>query len=482
MGRRILIVDDEQRVHVSFERVLLAMLPDCEVVAVSCGREGLAQAAKMSPELIILEVVLPDLDGLEVCQELRARHASPRVPILMASGVMMDAEARARALQVGADGYLCKPFEPIELIASVTSLLRMRDYEEQLRHEGEVRYRKLFELVDDAVILFDQQTLQFVDVNPAAERMYGYSREAFLALRHPSITAEPPSSQASIDLMPSSGSCATPFRWHRRCDGSVFPVSIAGCEIALDGRPVVCGICRDISAPYGAASELEQSHREVRKLATECRRAREDESRRITREMHDELGQALTSLKMDVSWLVKHEDGLSAASRNRLAGMDGLIETTVNGIRRICSELRPGMLDDLGLVPAIESLANEFSQRTGVVCHLRLDERLIRLSDDAVTALFRIAREALSNVTQHADASTVDIALTADDHAVCLTVRDDGRGMDVETSSASGTLGLRVMRERVLDVAGHLEMVSSPGTGTMIEVRVPGQGTGGGTG
>ena len=259
----------------------------------------------------------------------------------------------------------------------------------------------------------------------------------------------------------------------------MFPVSIAGCAIAVDGAPVLCGIARDISEQRQAAHALEESHREVRKLATGSRRAREDESRRISRELHDELGQALTGLKMDVSWLVKHEDGLSASGRNRLVDMDGMIATTVHTTRRICSELRPGALDDLGLVPAIESITQAFSKRTGITCHMRLDEHLGPLSDDAVTALFRIAQEALTNVARHADASEVSVDLTFKDRTVCLYVQDDGRGLDVETAGHSGTLGLRVMRERALDAGGRLEISSSPEAGTAIRVYVPERGVNG---
>lgn len=476
MGRRILVVDDEPRVRELLRRMLVKMLPDAVVDMASCGREGLKQAAAHPPDLIILDVVLPDLDGLQVCHELRARHDSPRAPILMISGILTDVGARANALQAGADGYLCKPFEYVEFAALITSLLRIRDYEVEMQREGEARYRKLFELVDDAVMLFDAQTLQFIDVNPAAERMYGYSREAFLLMHHADITAESTASWQSFKRTRESGSCSIPLRWHRRSDDTAFPVSIAGCEIAVDGRPVLCGIVRDVSEQRRAERELEESHREVRKLAAESRRAREDESRRISREIHDELGQALTGLKMDISWLMNHEDGLSAGSRNRLIGMDGLIDTTVDAVRRICTELRPGALDDLGLVPAIESLAKAFSQRTGITCHLRLDENLCPLSDDAVTALFRIAQETLTNAARHAAASTVDIELVSKAQEVCLSVQDNGRGMDPELASHSGTLGLRVMRERVLDVAGRMELVSSVDQGTTVKVHVPANG------
>lgn len=476
MGRRILVIDDEPRVRELLRRLLSKTLPEATIDTASCGRDGITQAQADSPDLIILDVVLPDMDGLDVCRKLRKLAASPRVPVLMISGILIDVGARADALQAGADGYLCKPFEAVEFIALVTSLLRIRDYELEMQREGEARYRKLFDLVDDAVMLFDAQTLQFIDVNPAAERMYGYSRDEFLALHHADITAESMASWQSFRRLHEMGTCSIPLRWHRRRDDTAFPVSISGCEITLDGRPVMCGIVRDISAQRRAERELEKSHREVRKLAAESRRAREEESRRISREIHDELGQALTGLKMDISWLTKHEGQMSSGSRNRLIGMDGLIETTVNAVRRICTELRPGALDDLGLVPAIESLAKTFSQRTGITCHLRLDDNLCSLDDDATTALFRIAQEALTNVARHAEASAVDISLESEADEIGLFVHDDGRGMDTEFASHAGTLGLRVMRERVLDVAGHLEILSSVDQGTTIKVRVPAHG------
>lgn len=220
--------------------------------------------------------------------------------------------------------------------------------------------------------------------------------------------------------------------------------------------------------------ELAQSHEQLRELSAYVLRAREEDRTRIAREVHDELGGALTVLKMS----------LARAARGRTADvefnmhtqdMSAQIDDMVKMVRRIASDLRPSILDDFGLVAAMEWQAQEWGQRTGITC--RLDASLVpedlQLGSECRTAMFRVFQESLTNVARHARATRVAATLQLDDDQLVLTVQDNGRGIDAALLINSKSLGLLGMRERVREVGGTFDIHSAPGQGTTVRVQVP---------
>jgi PAS domain S-box-containing protein len=234
----------------------------------------------------------------------------------------------------------------------------------------------------------------------------------------------------------------------------------------------------DVTERKQAEEQLQASREQLRALSARLLSAREEERKSVAREIHDELGQALTGLIIELSWLEDKLAALPDSGRERpliekVASMLRLTDSTVESVRRIASELRPGLLDDFGLVAAIEWHAQEFEQRTGVSCQVssELDETV--LSPEQATALFRIAQEALTNVARHAAATSVQVRLFREVGQVVLRVEDDGRGIGSENSSPSGSLGVVGMRERAALLGGSVQITGSPGGGTVVEARVP---------
>jgi PAS domain S-box-containing protein len=226
----------------------------------------------------------------------------------------------------------------------------------------------------------------------------------------------------------------------------------------------------DITELKRAQTALQRSFGQLRALAARLQTVREEERKRVARELHDQLGQTLTAMKIDLSSLI-HE--LPAEKERRAASLLKLIDQTIHSVRRISNDLRPAVLDDLGLIGAVEWAAREFENRTGTKCWLDLPGDDTVVDRELATSLFRILQETFTNVARHADASRVDVRLARENGSMTLEVRDDGKGISEEQLSDRSSLGILGMRERALLLGGELAISGAPGQGTTIRVRVP---------
>src|SRR5471030_622536 len=213
----------------------------------------------------------------------------------------------------------------------------------------------------------------------------------------------------------------------QRATGGEFPFEASISQFGDENGKLYTVMLRDISAQVAAERSLQRSHEELRELSANLLNIREEEKSRIARELHDDLGQQLTALKMDISSL-ELSAGTGAEERAQLRGMQRLIDATVASMRRIAADLRPVMLDDLGLVPAIEWLVNDFENRYGILVKPRIDGMLGDFSRNSATAIFRIVQEALTNVARHSNASHVELELRQEADCCVVRVADDGIG------------------------------------------------------
>jgi two-component system, NarL family, sensor histidine kinase UhpB len=254
------------------------------------------------------------------------------------------------------------------------------------------------------------------------------------------------------------------LRWVETFKSPVFDAS---------GRVIgTTGLAHDITHRRQLQEEQRRSREQLRALAAHVESVREQERVRIAREIHDELGQSLTCMGMDLAFLDKQIGSDNKEAAARVAALVELVKDTIRSVRRISSELRPSILDDLGLGPAIEWLAHDFEARTHITCAVGVPEEL-SLPLDLATPLFRVCQEALTNVTRHASASEVSVRLECTDKEVQLVVADNGRGITEEEIRRQGSLGLLGMKERVSILGGDLDVVGVPGQGTTITIRIP---------
>lgn len=228
----------------------------------------------------------------------------------------------------------------------------------------------------------------------------------------------------------------------------------------------------------GREAQLNRSKENLRRLTAHLNKVREAERARISREIHDELGQQLTGLKMDLCWIQaklrrREEPYDPSACADKLGEVVHLVDATIDKVRRIATELRPGVLDDLGLIAAMEWQAQDFEKRSGIACAFFSELKDASLDTDRATEVFRIFQEILTNVARHAQASRVEVRLATDREGLLLEVRDDGRGITAEESSHSKSLGLLGMRERAYLLGGSFELEGRAGAGTRALLRVP---------
>jgi signal transduction histidine kinase len=229
----------------------------------------------------------------------------------------------------------------------------------------------------------------------------------------------------------------------------------------------------DVTERKQAEEELKRSSMQLRNLSHRLQSLREEERTLIAREIHDELGQQLSALQIDLTWL---EDQVPANKRNvraRIRTMEGLVDTIIRSVQRIATELRPSLLDDLGLSAAIEWQAKEFKKRTGIECKVFLNKEEIKPTRDRSTAIFRIFQETLTNVLRHAQAKKVEVYLIEKSSQLVLEVRDDGRGIPESRIGSPKSLGLVGIRERANALRGNLQISGLPGGGTTVRVELP---------
>jgi PAS domain S-box-containing protein len=227
----------------------------------------------------------------------------------------------------------------------------------------------------------------------------------------------------------------------------------------------VCGISTDIT-------ELKRAQDQLRRLSDGIMAGQEKERAAVSRELHDELGQVLTALRIDAGWLRDRLGGTDGKAAERALMMGTLIDNAIDEVRGIATRLRPGVLDDLGLVDALEWFSMDFEKRTGILCAFTHRD-VPDVNDTVATAAYRIAQETFTNAVRHSSATRVDVSLTAEDGLLSLSVADNGRGFDTKNLLDSRGLGVAGMRERASLIGGTLEIHSQPGKGTRVVLHVP---------
>ncbi|MDP3047761.1 MAG: PAS domain S-box protein [Chloroflexota bacterium] len=232
-------------------------------------------------------------------------------------------------------------------------------------------------------------------------------------------------------------------------------------------------VARRTAELQAAITQLENSRAQLLLLAQHEQIRREEDRARMAREVHDELGQALTGLKMDLAWLQKHTGPKQTDLLRKLRDMSDLVDTTIQGVRRIATELRPGMLDDLGLVPAMEWQLQEFQKRSEIRCGFTSSLQEVALNPEETIVLFRILQETLTNVARHASATQVEVLLDEEQGYVRLRVQDNGRGITESEVNGSKSFGLLGMRERVKLRSGDFHIKGTPGQGTTVVIKLP---------
>ncbi len=344
---------------------------------------------------------------------------------------------------------------------------------------NETWLRGIVESAMDAIVTIDatQHVLMF---NAAAEAMFQYTRAEMVGAplsmlipeRFRAVHGEHVQRFGASDTVSRRMNDARIVMGLRR-NGEEFPLDASISQFHDGGARFFTVILRDVSDRLRAEEELRQSQEELQELGSTAQLAREQEKSRIARELHDELGQALTLLQMDVAWCKARLPGGQSDFLARIERMETLLKTTVAATRRIAADLRPLMLDDLGLVPAVEWLVENFTQRTGVPCRLAFGPSEPEIDSAHSNAVFRIVQESLTNIAKHARAAHAEVAIGVEGSQLVVRVRDDGAGFALQDPRKPNSFGLVGLRERVSMLRGAASITTAVGKGTTIEARLP---------
>ncbi len=619
----LLAVDDNPDNLVVLDVFLSEAFPGCRIIKSLNGKDGIASALSELPDVILLDIIMPDMDGFEVCSMLKSDESVKHIPVIILTAAGADKEIRIRSLHAGADAFLGKPVDEIELKAQVSAMLRIKESEDKLRSESEhlarlvedktielgeklkdqkrveknlratlkklersriaslkmmedlkseidnrkkseeelsvseSKFRSLFTSMQEGFalhqIICDEKgnpvNYRFLDVNPAFEKLTGlsanetigktvldlmpatehiwireygkvaiemkeyrfeqYSDEldryyrvlAFSPLRgqfatlFEDITDQKKATEEKYELLLRQNAIlgAIPdivmevnidkvYTWTneagydffgadvigKRADfyfeggqntfaivqplftGDDSPVYVESWQLRKDGEKrllawwcktlknkddkVIGGLssARDITENKTRELEIEKSREQLRHLNLYLQRAREEERKLISRELHDQLGQLLTAVKIDLGSLKMWIDD-KRILRLRIEKIVDLISESIGTVKHLTSELRPHILDDLGLIAAIEWYASEFSQRTGIKLNLKLNKE-IEPENEFALVIFRIFQEAMTNIARHSKAGSAEIVLSRITKYILLVIHDDGTGLPEDLS------------------------------------------------
>lgn len=379
-----------------------------------------------------------------------------------------DGSTKDIEMSFSTDSNLCYiTFNDVTERNNVTGALR----------ESEEKFRNISEQLPIPICVFsDNGDTRFL--NNAFTESFGYSKEDiptqedWLTKAYPDVNYRNKviAHREEAKLSPSRNRITFVSQFEVTCkDGSKkiieFFVSI--------GNKNVYVVANDISGKVKAEQELKQSHRQLRELSSYLENIREEERKHISREIHDELGQQLTLLKLDLLQMSKklHPDEKEMIEAMKQA--DQLLADTMRSVRKIATQLRPSILDNLGLVSALEWQSREFEKNFGIKCVFESLLNEPQFTTKQSNALFRIYQEALTNIARHAGATQVDAVLSQEESRFVLEIRDNGKGFRMEDMADKKTLGLKGMQERALMIDGDFQIESKPGEGTYIQISIP---------
>ena len=447
-------------------------------------------------DAVLLDLRLPDGFGVGCIEAIRA--SAPDVPIVVLTGID-DERLALSCIAAGAQDYLAKhELRPQHLRRAIGyAIARSREAAERGRADGlQRRLAAIVESSSDAIVstALDGTITSW---NAGAERIFGYASDEAIGQPVHDVIRLAATDVTTEGLALRTAECekGTVEVARQRRNGDVLTLSVVDC-VLRDATGMIIGraaIYRDVTGSRRRDQELRRRNdelvareRQMRALTARLHAVREEERSRMSREVHDELGQLLTGLKMDVRWVAKRlAPDVTSPVAEKLAEAERLIDSTVITVQRIALELRPSALDALGLPAAIRDEARRFERRTGIATRFEVSDE-VQPATDVATAFFRIFQELLTNVARHAGASSVHISLAGGPVAWVLVVADNGVGMPGDEfqrvlslgSGAAGerrvrSLGLLGIMERAESLGGTVSVSGGAGEGTMVTVRIP---------
>lgn len=358
-------------------------------------------------------------------------------------------------------------------IGMISDISAIKEFTKKIQ-ESELNYKLLFKENPMPIWVFSLEDYSFLAVNNAALKHYGYTREEFLKLKVTQIRPESEVEKFIKFNRNENLSIRNAGLWkHLKKNGEIIDVEIVTQRIVYDGIDAHMVLINDVTSKLKAEKELLKSYEEIRKLAIHLQTVRDDERKRIARDIHDELGQKLTAVKMNLAWLDKQNDIEALPVKQKLKETLMFTDESNHSIRKILNELRSEFLSRFGTGEALKWQAEQFEKQTGIKVQLTIDEDIDELDSTISSCLYRVLQESLTNIIKHAEAKHVEVLLKKQKDTLLFTIKDDGSGFSKHTVNSDISFGLLGIKERVAGINGSFELQTEPGKGTGLYIQIP---------
>jgi len=478
---QLLMLEDNELDADLIKRLLKRSGMEFNAVLATGKKEYMLAITEKTFDAVLADNSLPQFNSIEALKILQEKGLD--MPFILVTGTVSE-EFAAEIIRLGADDYILKN-NLTRLPSAINRAIELHQMQqEQKRAELEIkasneRFNLISKATNDALWEWDVHTNK-IWWSESHYTMFGYDPhqtrpglKEWMQKIHPD---DRPAFSQIVERIKKRelSNWESEFRFLKP-DQSWGTILQRGFVLADNkGFPVrVMGSYMDITARKNTEEQLKQSHEEMRQLASRLQEIREEERASMAREIHDELGQQLTGLKMDISWLIKKLAPLEEPIDNKLKSITGLLNETIVKVRKLATELRPSILDDVGLAEAMEWQSTEFEKRSGIQVQFSTSGPTIVIPVNISIGLFRIYQESLTNVARHAEASEVRSSLDLAGHELALSITDNGKGFDPAAIGHKKTLGLLGMKERTVMMGGSYTIKSQPGKGTTVCISVP---------
>lgn len=465
----VLVVDDTPEVLTLVHTLLRDTY---QVKSANSGKKGLQIAqSEPLPDLILLDIMMPGMDGYEVCTQLKQNPRTRDIPVIFLTA-RSEIENEERGFALGAMDYVTKPIGPSVLLARVKTQIAIHAQRKSL--EG--MFKDVIEFAP-VIFLIADEDLNIVQTNAQAEQHFGYSGKELTGINLNTLLPQSgkfmqTGTSQLITLAGEARIDANPELTCLRKDGSSFPGSATFSRLETLRGLLHTVVLVNVTDKKQTLKRLSESQDSLRALAAINESARENERKTMAREVHDELGQVMTALRMGLSLMPMQFGGAIPGLVESVDAMKALVDRAIKGVRNLATVLRPEALN-LGLVPALEWLRDEFLRHNAVRCSLEFHGLTDPIDEMRAMLIYRIVQESLTNISRYAKATEVKIMVNFSLEDIDVRITDDGCGFDPGEILIKKTFGLLGMRERALTLGGDLTILSGTGRGTTIAVKVP---------
>jgi PAS domain S-box-containing protein len=501
--KNILVIDDVELNLSLVEAILRKSHPEYEILLAKSGHDGIEVAQSKLPEVILLDIFMPDMDGFETCRKIKSGLTTNNIPILMVSAGGNSSDIRIEGLRSGADAIISKPYKREEFVALVNVMLRIKRAEDKLKmqnQELEIYIKKQikdFHHTEDRFLQISGYTLEFfweININgvvtyisPVVEKILGYKPEEVVDKMciFPFSTFD--GNNPLIKKLKSNFDIASYFKDERLIfrhrNGKKIWMSAGGFPIKDNTDKVVGyrGVCQDITDRIKAETDLQKSLGKIKEYQTKLKKMNSDlsiteekERRRIAEFLHDGISQILSIVYIKLTSLLNSEK-LPKTDRTIRESLE-LINNAIIETRSLTYDLSPPILYELGLIPAIKWKLEQVEKRYGITTTIKYNNDPLEISTDIRILLYRIISELITNVIKHANADLIKVEINVDKKYLYISVIDNGQGFNFKNwtkSNEQGGFGLFSIRERLDSIQGYLLFESDNQSGTNAIVQIP---------